>query len=264
VAPSSLPTSLRVLRTCSVGDNLATRFAALVRAALGLDPKADLAQLHTFPEGIRAVANAGGSRNNELQKRWARALAQHASEWRSELDRCMQLFVSKSVAEALDAAAHGYHSIVYQAQPSLRVHLPHAKCGIKLHKDADYYHQPNELNIWIPLSTGVGGTNSLYLESAPGAGDFTPFEVGVGSFQRFWGNQCAHHTVVNTSDVTRVSLDVRVVPKELHDDAWAAPHGHVCFRLGEYYEQVACVQPRRSDAVAERGGSDDILLFTDL
>ena len=150
----------------------------------------------------------------------------------------MRLLVSTHVSAALDASVHGYTSLCFQAEPSLRVHLPHAKCGIRLHKDADYYHQPNEVNLWLPLTSGVGGSNSLYVESAPGVGDFTPFEVDVGSFQRFWGNQCAHYTVVNTSDVSRVSLDVRVVPRELFDDAWASPQGHVCFRLGEYYDEV--------------------------
>ena len=239
-AESRLPASLRLQRTYSLGTDLAMRFAALLRTALGLHPMADLARLHTLPEGVKAVTDSTGGRNNDLQKRWTRALSLPGSEWRQELDSCMRLLVSRHVAAALDATAHGYTSLCYQAEPSLRVHLPLAKCGIRLHKDADYYHQPNELNFWLPLSTGVGGTNSLYVESAPGVGDYTALAVGVGSFQRFWGNQCAHHTVVNTSDVSRVSLDLRVVPQELFDAAWTAPQGHVCFRLGEYYDQVAC------------------------
>ena len=83
-----------------------------------------------------------------------------------------------------------------------------------------------------------GGANSLYCESAPGAGDYAPFEVDRGSYMRFWGNQCLHHTAVNTTEATRVSLDVRVVPLELFDHAWPNPRGDVCFRLGEYYDQV--------------------------
>ena len=235
---STLPSSLRSQRTCSIGAVLASRLAALVRAALGLEPMAALERLHTLPEGVKAVAEGG--RNNELQKRWTHALSQRASEWRAELDCCVRLLISTHVAAALEAPAHGFTSLCFQAEPSLRVHLPHAKCGIRLHKDADYYHQPNEVNIWLPLTSGVGGSNSLYVESAPGVGDYAPFEVGFGSFRRFWGNQCAHYTVVNTSDVSRVSLDVRVVPSELFDEAWPSPRGHVCFRRGEYYDECAC------------------------
>ena len=254
-AQSALPTSLRVARQCSIDTDLAARLTALVRAALGLDPMADLAALHTSPEGVRAVSDSERGRNNELQKRWTHALSKRGSAWRVELESCMRSFVSRDVAAAVDAAAHGYSALCYQAEPSLRLHLPHAKCGIQLHKDADYFHQPNEINLWLPLSTGVGGSNSLYVESAPGVGDYTALEVGVGFFHRFWGNQCAHHTVVNTSDVTRVSLDVRVVPMELFDDAWPSPQGHVSFRLSEYYEQVACE--------AEGGASSRLLALPD-
>lgn len=41
-------------------------------------------------------------------------------------------------------------------------------------------------------------------------GDYTPCEMDWGQALRFWGNQVRHHTVANTTDSTRVSIDFRV------------------------------------------------------
>jgi hypothetical protein len=53
---------------------------------------------------------------------------------------------------------------------------------------------------------------------------------------RFYGNQNQHFAMVNETDVTRVSLDLRVVPAPLFQPAWASPQGDVHFRLGGYYK----------------------------
>jgi hypothetical protein len=37
-----------------------------------------------------------------------------------------------------------------------------------------------EVNFWVPL-TRVFGTNTLFVESAPGRGDFRPVELGYGA-----------------------------------------------------------------------------------
>ncbi len=151
----------------------------------------------------------------------------------------MLRFIRESFADAVDASAngwgHGGGGFVYQCEPSLRIHLPFTRSLGIPHRDYDYYHQPNEINAWIPLVPHVYGSNSLYCESAPGKGDFTAFDALFGSFVRFWGNQLTHFTVVNETNVTRVSVDVRVVPSLLFDTAWKNPKGVVAFQLGTYY-----------------------------
>jgi hypothetical protein len=42
-----------------------------------------------------------------------------------------------------------------------------------------------EVNFWVPL-TRVFGTNTLFVESAPGRGDFRPVELGYGACFRRW------------------------------------------------------------------------------
>ena len=106
--------------------------------------------------------------------------------------------------------------ILFQRDPTFRCHVAGggAPTG-RLHCDADYGHQLCELNFWLPL-TRVHGSNSLYAESTPGRGDYSAFELGYGGVQRFWGAACRHYTVANTSDITRVSFDFRVVPRSCH------------------------------------------------
>ena len=49
------------------------------------------------------------------------------------------------------------------------------------------------INFWVPL-TSCFGDASLWAESAPGKGNFHPFEVEPGQAVRFYGNQCLHFT----------------------------------------------------------------------
>jgi hypothetical protein len=73
-------------------------------------------------------------------------------------------------------------------------------------QDADYFHDANEINYWVPL-TPVWGSNSLWSESRPGAGDFAPFVARAGQAVRFYGNRCRHYTVANDSGGVRVSFE---------------------------------------------------------
>ncbi len=75
--------------------------------------------------------------------------------------------------------------ILYQAQPVWRCVLPGSVPPCAPHCDADYFHDPSEVNFWMPL-TPVGGSNSLYCESEPGKGDFQSFELCFGELMRFY------------------------------------------------------------------------------
>ena len=112
----------------------------------------------------------------------------------------------------------------YQREPNFRAHL--ADMGQHLtqrHKDSEYFHQPLELNFWIPL-TRAHGSNTLWVESAPGRGDFRPFELGPGEGIRFWGHSCEHYTEPNDTDETRVSFDFRVVPPGMYRERYPKSH----------------------------------------
>jgi len=139
--------------------------------------------------------------------------------------------------------------VVHQTIPTFRVHIPGTGKNLgSRHKDADYNHQPGEVNFWLPL-TQVFGTNSLWSESAPGKGDYHAFEAELGQVVRFWGNQCEHYTVENVENITRVSLDFRVIPCECYiphylPTALLAKNPNrtvVSYEIGGWYQW--CVQP---------------------
>ena len=105
---------------------------------------------------------------------------------------------------------------LYAAFPCARVQQPSRFHTIRCHVDAMYGHGPCSVNCWLPLTAlDERGLNSLHVESEPGAEDFRPIRARVGEIRVFDGSACAHYTVANESDETRVSLDFRVVPRGL-------------------------------------------------
>jgi hypothetical protein len=149
-------------------------------------------------------------------------------EWEDTLHR----FVRNVVAPLLQCHPD---RLGYQSVPTFRISPPKKEAIGVPHRDFDYYHQPAEINIWIPL-TKVFGNNTLYTESAPECGDYHPFILELGQAVSFWGNQCRHYTVPNDTDWTRVSFDIRVVDLDHFDYNYHDQRGKPSFhKLGEYY-----------------------------
>ena len=135
-------------------------------------------------------------------------------------DRLVREVVLPAIAERqrkhLDAAETCTRQYLYAAFPCARVQQPSRFHTIRCHVDAMYGHGPCSVNCWLPLTAlDARGLNSLHVESEPGAEDFRPIRARVGEIRVFDGSACAHYTVANESDETRVSLDFRVVPRVL-------------------------------------------------
>lgn len=108
--------------------------------------------------------------------------------------------------------------IIYQAQPTFRIHYV-GNLGVgAFHRDSDYNHPQEELNYWVPL-TQCYGTNTIWLESARGRHDYHPERLGYGDVLRFPGGVLMHGNKVNDTKITRVSFDFRVITKA----AWIEP-----------------------------------------
>ena len=88
----------------------------------------------------------------------------------------------------------------------------------------------------------VWGSNTLQLESEPGAGDQKPVEMGCGELLRFNGSHCSHHTLPNATDSTRVSFDFRVIPRSFWNDDYGR-------RIGDYTCELAL--PFAADSAGE-------------
>ena len=88
---------------------------------------------------------------------------------------------------------------------------------------------------------------TLWVESAPGAGDYHPLDVDVGQIGCFHGTLCRHYAPANASPCTRVSLDFRVGVGRWFYPAWQKPGVKA-----QHTRREARVRYRRARAAAEQ------------
>mmetsp|Transcript_131621 Transcript_131621/g.421244 ORF Transcript_131621/g.421244 Transcript_131621/m.421244 type:complete len:337 (+) Transcript_131621:153-1163(+) len=243
-------------------------------AALEVRQGSSLEELHlralegeppTCPVLLEAFGTVLGRTNLPLA--WAAAseaagadrAATLRTAWRSDAHRRFLQLYDAFVAEVLAPALCPGGAVLAQRPPCVRVHLSGqraAKGKIGMHKDSDYPgHCEAEINFWVPL-TCVGGANSLYVESAPGLGDFTPLEMEYGQVYRFYGYGCRHHTMANETASTRVSFDTRLAPADCCPEAAlrGPRRGARGMRIGDYgAARYEAVQSRASEAGCDDG-----------
>lgn len=104
----------------------------------------------------------------------------------------------------------------FQFPPSIRCHLAGAGTASAFHKDGEtqYGVSAHSLNLWIPL-TRVWGNNSIHIEQHMDAGDFREITLDPGEILVFDAFNLTHGSFPNNTPASRVSLDIRFVPKDL-------------------------------------------------
>tara|TARA_R110000824_G_scaffold97445_3_gene232911 strand:+ start:1937 stop:2608 length:672 start_codon:yes stop_codon:yes gene_type:complete len=130
-------------------------------------------------------------------------------------------------------------SFLYQKFPSFRVHIPKDQAVHKWHYDSDedHNHPSWEINFQIAL-TKMFDSNTMWLESVPSLGDFSPVEMETGEFCIFYGNKCRHGNKKNLTNKTRVSMDFRILPFSKYDDSEVLESvtANRKFSIGDYYD----------------------------
>lgn len=182
----------------------------------------DLELLHRKPLALPAAtppqlrrAQVQAQVGNKISKAERKGARTHAKQYEQTETYKMFLKTYSRFVRDWVMPQFGNVPLLYQRKPILRVVLPGSVAPTAMHADADYFHDANELNYWVPL-TPCGGNNSLWSESKPGAGDFAPFVARPGEAVRWYGNRCRHYTVPNPPDgAVRVSFDFRVIPFHL-------------------------------------------------
>ena len=216
---------------------LRERFASL----LGLPSDLPLERLHEYFH-----ADRGSKRDRREKLALLRPLtdaSRRASFWSAYEGLVLELLAPRV------RAAMGCDRLLFQSFPCVRVHRP-GEFSIGPHCDAQYQAPDGNLNYYLPL-TAIGGTNSLYLESEPGAEDWHPLELSYGELQTFYGVYCAHFTAENTTGTTRASLDFRLVPGGCYETR--ADCQPVDFKVGGYYSEAAWGEPAGRWEVSVRG-----------
>ena len=142
-------------------------------------------------------------------------------------------------------------SIIYQAKPTFRVHLPNniAVGGTKenlpdrygWHRDSDlgYNHPIDEVNFIVPLTNSKNNA-SVYIETSPDSDKFVPADMKVGQFFKFKGSKCIHGNKRNNTGKSRVSIDFRVISPSDYNEVYSKTTGlsGQKFVIGGYYAKL--------------------------
>ena len=100
-------------------------------------------------------------------------------------------------------------NLIYQSRPTLRVNFPNNKAVGDWHRDRDYNHPIEEINVWVPI-TKSNNTNTIWIESEFDKNDFAPINLDYGQFIMF-DSGLKHGNKLNMEDKTRISFDFRVI-----------------------------------------------------
>ncbi|MDA9801497.1 hypothetical protein N9C88_03545 [Candidatus Pseudothioglobus singularis] len=129
--------------------------------------------------------------------------------------------------------------LVFQRKPTLRVHFPGNKSVGAFHRDRDYNHPVEEINIWIPI-TSVINTNSIWIESEFDKGDHSPVNLNYGQGIIF-DSGLSHGNMINEENLTRLSFDFRVIPisswkKISNKQLKTSVDQNLKLEIGDYYD----------------------------
>jgi hypothetical protein len=136
-----------------------------------------------------------------------------------------------------------------QVEPNIRFSLPNSsalgkrdddpKEMIGYHTDGMYGHPEGEINFVIACSR-IKDTNGFYFETEPNNKIYEHLDMDVGQYFNFYGNKCNHFNRRNIEDITRVSLDFRIIPESLYytmSDKKSAKSSR-SFNIGGYFKEI--------------------------
>lgn len=101
--------------------------------------------------------------------------------------------------------------ILYQKIPTFRIQVPNNISVAEFHKDKTYSHSSHEVNIFLPI-TSARDTYTIWVESVEDLGDYKPMEANYGEYYLWDGANLTHGNKTNTHDLTRISIDFRILP----------------------------------------------------
>lgn len=127
--------------------------------------------------------------------------------------------------------------VIYQTKPTFRVQAPNNIAVAKWHKDKAYNHSANEINVFLPL-TAAFDTNTIWAESEEDKGDFSPMIAETGEFYIWNGANLNHGNKKNTTGVSRVSVDFRIILEEDFDYSGTSVTTKVPMKLGHYWSKL--------------------------
>ena len=200
-------------------------FNSIVKKYLEIE---DLEQLHSTYSQNDKIRGIGEDTKTDAHKKFY----QYLNIENNELILMYYKFIKTVLFENFD------NKILFQRSPSLRISYPNNLAVSTWHADGDNInkHPPGEINIFLPL-TNCFGNNSIWIESIPGKQDFHPVKLKFGEILIFNGNECVHGNKINDTNITRLSFDFRILPRDKYNKDY--PHRtstkNLSYTIGEYY-----------------------------
>lgn len=122
-----------------------------------------------------------------------------------------------------------------QREPNLRVHPPGGK-SVPWHTDAEFGHQAEEVNVWVPLMECTDDSQRLWIKDETGT---HPVDVPLGDAFVFNGARVRHGVIRNRTPVTRYSFDFRLLRRsDCRDEGRVSVLYGVPLRLGDYWREL--------------------------
>lgn len=128
----------------------------------------------------------------------------------------------------------------YQEIPCVRFGLPNYSWLTEFHRDGDYAHPEQEININLAITSSLG-TAALQIEDMPGSGNYISLQQDFGEFTLIDHIGCKHGTIINEENYTLVSLDFRLIPVSMAERAFSDKSSLLIgkrFKPGHYFSAL--------------------------
>ena len=112
---------------------------------------------------------------------------------------------------------HFNENLLYQKIPTFRVQIPNNISVAEFHDDDSYSPSRHEVNIFFPVAEAEA-TYTICSESQENHGDYSPMNAEYGEYYIWDGANLKHGNKINESDISRFSVDFRVLPYSKYDE----------------------------------------------
>jgi hypothetical protein len=107
-----------------------------------------------------------------------------------------------------------FHYKLRYTMPYFRVQMAHSTSVSLWHRDVDVTGNGDLVTAWVPF-VDTSGSNTVWVETEYGKQDYQPVPVRYGEILFFDSAFLWHGSVQNDSEVTRLSMDIRITPMRL-------------------------------------------------
>jgi ectoine hydroxylase-related dioxygenase (phytanoyl-CoA dioxygenase family) len=132
---------------------------------------------------------------------------------------------------------HFNEDLLYQKIPTFRIQVPDNISVAEFHNDKSYSHSPDEVNIFLPI-TEAKETYTIWSESQENLADYSPMNAEYGEYYIWDGANLKHGNKINESNISRFSVDFRVLPFSKYDEnnMQETITTKIKLKLGSYFE----------------------------